>query len=83
MASLVVRVIFRSILALLLLFVLFHVGRPLYWKISATIHDLHQHKHTGFSEIVMEALKLMGWYDNSGVGEGIQTSRRLLIRKVL
>ncbi|XP_071701892.1 uncharacterized protein [Rutidosis leptorrhynchoides] len=84
MASSIARVLFRTIIILLLFLFLFYVGRPLYWKISATIHDIHQHKQTvsgGFSEIVMEAQKTVGWYhdeSDSGVSETIQIVRRKL-----
>jgi hypothetical protein len=33
-------------MAILLILVLFYVGRPLYWKISATIHDIRNNKQT-------------------------------------
>jgi hypothetical protein len=46
MASAIARVSFRIIMAVLLLLVLFYVGRPLYWKVSATIHDIRNNKQT-------------------------------------
>lgn len=33
-------------MVVILLLVLFYVGRPLYWKISATVHDIRQNKQT-------------------------------------
>ncbi|XVF66318.1 hypothetical protein PTKIN_Ptkin10aG0025800 [Pterospermum kingtungense] len=65
MASAASRIIFRIIMAVLLLLVLFYVGRPLYWKISATIHDIRNNKQTvqqGISEIMHEAQKSVGWF---------------------
>ncbi|KAI3501678.1 hypothetical protein L1887_29632 [Cichorium endivia] len=87
MTSPIARVTFRTILAVFLFLFLFYVGRPLYWKISATVHDIQQNKQTvsgGFSEIVLEAQKSVGWYhdeSDSGVRETIKTARRMLIRK--
>ncbi|KAG2721605.1 hypothetical protein I3760_02G089100 [Carya illinoinensis] len=94
MASSTARVSFRILMAVLLLLLLFYVGRPLYWKISATIHDIRQNKQTvkqGLSQIVLEAQKSVGWYhdeSDSGVHEdrvgskvGAATSRRILLRQ--
>lgn len=46
MATSTARVSFRVIVAILLILLLFYVGRPLYWKISATVHEIRQNKQT-------------------------------------
>lgn len=45
-ASTTARVSLRAAALLLLLLVAFYVGRPLYWKLSATIHDIRHNKQT-------------------------------------
>ncbi|KAG6575035.1 hypothetical protein SDJN03_25674, partial [Cucurbita argyrosperma subsp. sororia] len=76
MASSTARITFRVVMVVILLLVVFYVGRPLYWKISATVHDIRQNKQTvkeGLSQIVLEAQKSVGWYhdeSDSGVREG-------------
>ncbi|KAJ7955018.1 Low-density receptor-like protein [Quillaja saponaria] len=45
MASSTAKVTFRIAMVSLILLLLFYVGRPLYWKISATIHEI-QRKQT-------------------------------------
>ncbi|KAE8685561.1 Detected protein of confused Function [Hibiscus syriacus] len=40
------KLAFRVVLVALLFSVLFYVGRPLYWKISATVHDIRHNKQT-------------------------------------
>ncbi|XP_030973560.1 uncharacterized protein LOC115993733 isoform X2 [Quercus lobata] len=85
MASSTAKVSFRIVMVILLLLVLFYVGRPLYWKISATVHDIRHNKQTvkqGLSQIVLEAQKSVGWYhdeSDSGVREDrVATTRRFL-----
>ncbi|KAF4356046.1 hypothetical protein CsatB_026027 [Cannabis sativa] len=91
MASSTAKVTFRMLMLFLIILVLFYVGRPLYWKISATIHDIRQNKQTvkqGISQIVMEAQRTVGWYhdeSDSGAREtrigkksGSSTTRKLL-----
>ena len=46
MASSTAKVSFRIFMVILILLVLFYVGRPLYWKISATVHDIRHNKQT-------------------------------------
>ncbi|XP_023000086.1 uncharacterized protein LOC111494388 isoform X2 [Cucurbita maxima] len=76
MASSAARITFRVVMVVVLLLVIFYVGRPLYWKISATVHDIRRNKQTvkeGFSQIVLEAQKSVGWYhdeSDSGVHDG-------------
>ncbi|MFQ6653824.1 hypothetical protein Gotur_025043 [Gossypium turneri] len=58
MASSTSKLAFRIVLAALLLLALFYVGRPLYWKISATI--------------MLEAQRSVGWFNDesdSGIHE--------------
>ncbi|KAI9113245.1 hypothetical protein K1719_015770 [Acacia pycnantha] len=61
------------------------MGRPLYWKISATIHDIRHNKQTvreGLSHIVMEAQRSVGWY-NDEFDSGVRaTTRKLLLDQV-
>ncbi|KAF8016004.1 hypothetical protein BT93_H1529 [Corymbia citriodora subsp. variegata] len=88
MASPAAKVSFRILLAVVVFLVLFYVGRPLYWKISATVHDIRENKQTvkqGLSQIMYEAQKSVGWFhdeSDSGVREdrrtGVSASRRLL-----
>lgn len=40
------RVLFRIVMAVLVILVLFYVGRPLYWKISATVQEIRENKQT-------------------------------------
>ncbi|POO02365.1 Low-density receptor-like protein [Trema orientale] len=94
MASSTAKVTFRIAMVVLVFLVLFYVGRPLYWKISATIHDIRQNKQTvkqGISQIVMEAQRTVGWYhdeSDSGVHDhesrvgkkaGSATNRKLMM----
>lgn len=46
MASPATRVTFRVVVAVLVIMVLFYVGRPLYWKISATVQEIRENKRT-------------------------------------
>ncbi|CAK8563610.1 unnamed protein product [Lathyrus sativus] len=65
MASPKSRMVFRIMLVTLLLLLLFYIGRPLYWKISATVHDIRNNKQTvrqGLSQIVIQAQKSLGWF---------------------
>ncbi|VVB15132.1 unnamed protein product [Arabis nemorensis] len=85
------RIWFRTVIVIGLMVVLFYVGRPLYWKISATIHDIRHNKQSvreGISQIVQEAQRSVGWYhdeSDSGFREvrnkksGVAASRRLLL----
>ncbi|WCJ23643.1 hypothetical protein M5689_005657 [Euphorbia peplus] len=81
MASSTTRIAFRVVMAVILLMFLFYVGRPLYWKISATIQEIRQNKRTvkqGISQIVYEAQKSVGWFhDESDSGDLRATNRRL------
>ncbi|XP_051127931.1 uncharacterized protein LOC127249252 [Andrographis paniculata] len=73
MASPTAKVTFRFLLAAAVLLALFYIGRPLYWKISATVHDIRHNKQTvseGISQIVLEAQKTVGWFhDESDSGK--------------
>ncbi|KAK8497034.1 hypothetical protein V6N13_116078 [Hibiscus sabdariffa] len=89
MASPTSKLVFRVVLAALFLLALFYVGRPLYWKISATVHDIRRNKQTvqqGISQIVLEAQKSVGWFNDESDSGGIhgnggkQASRRLMSR---
>ncbi|KAL5983990.1 hypothetical protein ACLOJK_018092 [Asimina triloba] len=46
MVSARTRVGLRIAFALFLLLLAFYVGRPLYWKLSATIHDIRENRQT-------------------------------------
>lgn len=46
MASPTARITFRVVMVALAVLVLFYMGRPLYWKISATIHEIRENKQT-------------------------------------
>ncbi|KAK9086614.1 hypothetical protein Syun_029009 [Stephania yunnanensis] len=82
------RVPIRVAFALLIVLAIFYVGRPLYWKLSATVHEIREKKTTvkeGISQFVMEARRSVGWGqgelevgDESGKSSGIATARRIL-----
>ncbi|KAH8499886.1 hypothetical protein H0E87_015216 [Populus deltoides] len=83
MASATTRVIFRVVVGILAILVLFYVGRPLYWKISATVQEIRENKRTvkqGISQIVFEAQKSVGWFHDES-GSGARQNRR--VRKML
>ncbi|MCL7043502.1 hypothetical protein MKW94_016658 [Papaver nudicaule] len=90
MVSSRVRVSVRVFFILLLLAVIFYAGRPLYWKISATIHEIRENRQTvqqGISQIVYEAQKSVGWFhDESDSGfedvnkSGLITTARRILR---
>ncbi|XP_054804480.1 uncharacterized protein LOC129307652 [Prosopis cineraria] len=84
MASSTSRIAFRIVLIALFFLLLFYMGRPLYWKISATIHDIRQNKQTvreGLSQIVMEAQRSVGWYRDE-FDSGRANTRKLLLDQV-
>ncbi|GAB4843522.1 hypothetical protein Ancab_013484 [Ancistrocladus abbreviatus] len=96
MASSVAKITFRVVLGVLLITILFYVGRPLYWKISATVHDIRANKRTvseGISQIVLEAQKFGGWFhdgsDPGVVGESnakkvrTSTTRKILHSRII
>ncbi|EOY06347.1 hypothetical protein QUC31_016329 [Theobroma cacao] len=89
MASPTAKIAFRTVIGVLLLLALFYVGRPLYWKISATVHDIRHNKQTvqqGISQIMHEAQKSVGWFhdeSDSGFREDRKQASRRLLFKVL
>ncbi|THU55953.1 hypothetical protein C4D60_Mb11t12090 [Musa balbisiana] len=88
------RVWLRLAVAFLFLLAAFYVGRPLYWKLSATIHEVREKRKSvkdggglpfRISQFVLEAQKSVGWvHDESDSGAGddrkasTATSRRIL-----
>ncbi|KAL2339098.1 hypothetical protein Fmac_013544 [Flemingia macrophylla] len=85
MGSATSRIVFRIAMAVLLLLLLFYIGRPLYWKISATVHDIRNNKQTvrqGISQIVMEAQKSVGWYHDES-DSGVRSNTRKLLHNPL
>ncbi|KAJ7980184.1 Low-density receptor-like protein [Quillaja saponaria] len=81
MASSTARVTFRIVMVLLILLVLFYVGRPLYWKISSTVHEISENRQSvreGFSQIVVEAQKSVGWYQDES-DSGVRSKNRKLL----
>ncbi|KAH1200758.1 hypothetical protein GmHk_17G047647 [Glycine max] len=86
MGSATSRIVFRIVVVALLLLLLFYIGRPLYWKISATVHDIRNNKQTvrqGLSQIVMEAQKTVGWYHDESDSGIRANNRKLLLHKPL
>ncbi|KAK7264569.1 hypothetical protein RJT34_32178 [Clitoria ternatea] len=76
------RMVFRILIGSVVLLLLFYIGRPLYWKISATVHDIRNNKQTvrqGLSQIVMEAQKSVGWYHDESDSGIRATNRKLLL----
>ncbi|XP_047979489.1 uncharacterized protein LOC125221413 [Salvia hispanica] len=82
MASSTAKLTFRFLLVAVLALILFYVGRPLYWKISATVHDIRHNKQTvsgGISQIVQEAQRSVGWFhDESDSGFSLSLYLRWL-----
>ncbi|KAH6755510.1 Low-density receptor-like protein [Perilla frutescens var. hirtella] len=91
MASPAAKLTFRLLLVAAVALMLFYVGRPLYWKISATVHDIRHNKQTvsgGISQIVQEAQRQVGWFhdeSDSGFSETKKSTsaRRFLLGQVL
>ncbi|XP_057771876.1 uncharacterized protein LOC130991598 [Salvia miltiorrhiza] len=91
MASPTAKLAFRFLLVAVVALILFYVGRPLYWKISATVHDIRHNKQTvsgGISKIVQDAQRSVGWYhdeSDSGYNENKKSTsaRRFLLGQVL
>ncbi|KAL1543179.1 Low-density receptor-like protein [Salvia divinorum] len=91
MASSTAKLTFRLLLVAVVALILFYVGRPLYWKISATVHDIRRNKQTvsgGISQIVQEAQRSVGWFhdeSDSGFNDNKKSSsaRRFLLGLVL
>ncbi|XP_027333356.1 uncharacterized protein LOC113848159 [Abrus precatorius] len=84
MASQTSRIVFRIVIVSLVFLLLFYIGRPLYWKISATVHDIRNNKQTvrqGLSQIVMEAQKSVGWYHDESDSGFRANTRKLLLHK--
>ncbi|KDP40051.1 hypothetical protein JCGZ_02049 [Jatropha curcas] len=85
MASPTARITFRILIAVLVIMVLFYVGRPLYWKISATIQEVRENKRTvqqGISQIVYEAQKSVGWFHDES-DSGVREDRKAVNRRLL
>lgn len=66
MASSAAKVSFRVLMVVLFLLLLFYVGRPLYWKISATIHDIRHNKQT-----VKQGTPFFFWALHFGVSKNL------------
>ncbi|KAJ4969505.1 hypothetical protein NE237_016206 [Protea cynaroides] len=78
MVSSVSRVSCRVVSVMLLLAIAFYVGRPLYWKLSATIHEIRGKRQTvkqGISQFVLEAQRSVGWVHDESVS-GFSEDRR-------
>ncbi|KAK9161411.1 hypothetical protein Syun_007752 [Stephania yunnanensis] len=82
------RVSIRIAAVLVLLLAACYVGRPLYWKLSATIQEIRENKQTvqqGFANFVLEAQRSVGWYhdeSDSGYADddsaGDRSARRIM-----
>ncbi|KAK9137077.1 hypothetical protein Sjap_007671 [Stephania japonica] len=82
------RVSLRIAAVLVLLLVASYVGRPLYWKLSATVQEIRENKQTvqqGLANFVLEAQRSVGWYhDESDSGytddeSAVQSTRRIVV----
>ncbi|EEF45450.1 uncharacterized protein LOC8261525 [Ricinus communis] len=85
MASPTARITFRVVIAILVVMLLFYVGRPLYWKISATVQEIRENKRTvqqGISQIVYEAQKSVGWFHDES-DSGVREDRKAINRRLL
>ncbi|KAJ0979690.1 hypothetical protein J5N97_015164 [Dioscorea zingiberensis] len=87
MASSSARVSFKLGLAVLLLLLAgFFVGRPLYWKLSATIHEICEKRQTvqqGISQFVLEAKKSVGWVTDESDSGAIDDREDSITRRFL
>ncbi|XP_047339404.1 uncharacterized protein LOC124942879 [Impatiens glandulifera] len=80
MSSKTSRVAFRTVIVVFIILALFYIGRPLYWKVTATVQDIRQKKQTvtqGLSQIVHEARKSVGWFHDE-FDSGAAANRKLL-----
>nr|ABK23943.1 unknown [Picea sitchensis] len=75
MASQASRVGLRLALVVLICVLAFYVGRPLYWKLSATLHEVREKNYDpqamkeGISQLVYSAQRSVGWFhDESDAG---------------
>uniref|UniRef100_A0A2P2KQX0 Uncharacterized protein n=1 Tax=Rhizophora mucronata TaxID=61149 RepID=A0A2P2KQX0_RHIMU len=85
MASAISRIAFRVVILVLVITVLFYLGRPLYWKISATVQEIRENKRTvkqGISQIVYEARKSVGWFHDQS-DSGVRDDRKATNRRRL
>jgi len=68
MASQATRMGLRLALFILICVLAFYVGRPLYWKLSATLHEVREKNYDpkavkeGFSQLMYSAQKSVGWF---------------------
>ncbi|MQM13919.1 hypothetical protein Taro_046844 [Colocasia esculenta] len=90
MASPSARLFLRIALSLLLLLAAFYVGRPLYWKLSATIHDIREKRQTvkeGISQFMLEAQRSVGWFhdesDSGAIDGGDARAGTVATRRML
>ncbi|KAJ4834109.1 hypothetical protein Tsubulata_039174 [Turnera subulata] len=85
MASATARIMFRVAVGVAVMLLLFYMGRPLYWKISATIQEVRDNKRTvkqGISQIVYEAQKTVGWFHDES-DSGFRDDRKAVHRRLL
>eukprot|EP01018_Ginkgo_biloba_P039843 Gb_21606 [translate_table: standard] len=68
MASTAARVGLRLAVIVLICVLAFYVGRPLYWKLSASLQEVRE-KNYGLSQLMHSARKSVGWiHDESDAG---------------
>ncbi|KAL2632359.1 hypothetical protein R1flu_017045 [Riccia fluitans] len=71
----VARIGFRLAIVIGLCVAAFYLGRPLYWKLSATMQEIREKDYTheavkkGFSELMAEAQRSVGWGPGATISE--------------
>ncbi|KAH9296903.1 hypothetical protein KI387_028585 [Taxus chinensis] len=84
MSSQASRVGLRVAAAILICLVAFYVGRPLYWKLSATLQEVREKNYDantvrdGIAHLMHSAQKRVGWInDESDAGVNEQAMKKL------
>ncbi|WRX21086.1 hypothetical protein QQP08_013573, partial [Theobroma cacao] len=77
MASPTAKIAFRIVIGVLLLLALFYVGRPLYWKISATVHDIRHNKQTVSHRLCMRPRNPWGGFMMNPTRGSVKIANRL------
>lgn len=55
----------RVVVGILVVLLLYYVGRPLYWKISVIVQDIRHNKQSvseGFSQIIQATQNSISWF---------------------
>ncbi|XP_057834822.1 uncharacterized protein LOC131045281 [Cryptomeria japonica] len=84
MANQASRWALRLVLLVLICVVAFYVGRPLYWKLSATLQEVREKNYDakavrdGITQLMYSAQKSVGWFnDESDAGVNEKSTKKL------